>query len=302
MTYGQADVTIPRDHRLGELEGPSIYRLELRANPNRHVVLAAVRPTTKSQFLNDVRGRVAVATKKQVLLFVHGFNVTFEDATRRAGQLVYDLAFDGAAIVFSWPSQGSLLPLAYTKDQRNAELSALPLRELLVELAGAADGAVVHVIAHSMGTKVLADALADLGSQPRSGQMPVFGEMAMLAPDIDAALFRQSARRLTPTATRITLYASSADAAMVVAQKVAGYRRAGQAGADIVVVPGVDTIDASEVDTSLLGANHSYFADNTTILSDIFSLLRGRRPEDRFNLVRTSSDAGHYWRFRPAVR
>jgi esterase/lipase superfamily enzyme len=266
------------------------------------VVVTGVRPTTKREFFSDVRNRVGVARQKQVLLFVHGFNVTFEDALRRAGQLVYDLTFDGAAIVFSWPSQGSLLPLAYTKDQRNADLSAQPLRELLVDLVGAVDGAVVHVIAHSMGTKVLADALADLGSQPRSITTPVFGEVAMLAPDIDAALFRQSARRLTPTATRITLYASSADAAMVAAQKVAGYKRAGQAGADIVVLPGMDTIDASDVDTSLLGANHSYFADNTTILSDIFSLLRGRRPEDRFNLIRTSTDAGHYWRFRPSVR
>jgi esterase/lipase superfamily enzyme len=300
LTYGQADITIPRDHRLGELEGPSIWRLELRANPDRHVVLTSVRPSAKTRFLADTRGRVAIGTTKQVLLFVHGFNVTFQDAMRRAGQLVYDLAFDGAPVVYSWPSQGSLLPLAYTKDQRNADLSAAALREVLMDLAGL-EGAVVHVIAHSMGNKVLADALADMGAPQRGGK-PVLGELALVAPDIDAELFRQAARRLAPTATRLTLYASSADGAMIAAQRVAGYKRAGQAGQDILVLPGIDTIDATDVDTSLLGVSHSYYADNTTILSDIFSLLRGRRPEDRFNLVAVSAGSGQYWRFRPAAR
>jgi len=51
--------------------------------------------------------------------------------------------------------------------------------------------------------------------------------------------------------------------------------------ARLVVVPGVETIDASHVDTSLLG--HSYFAETRSVLSDMFYLIRtGRGLDMRF--------------------
>jgi hypothetical protein len=34
-------------------------------------------------------------SKEQILLFVHGYNVSFDNAVRRAGQIAYDLNFDG---------------------------------------------------------------------------------------------------------------------------------------------------------------------------------------------------------------
>ena len=127
-------------------------------------------------------------------------------------------------------------------------------------------------------------------------------EIAFVAPDIDAELFKRTVKQIAGKATRMTLYASSRDGALAVAQRVAGYQRAGQAGARIVVVPEVQTIDASEVDTSLLGLNHSYFADNSTIVSDLFTLLKGQPPRERFGLMPIVTAAGTHWRFRPAVR
>ena len=73
-------------------------------------------------------------------------------------------------------------------------------------------------------------------------------------------------------ARRITLYASSNDEAIKLSKKVHAYPRAGESGPDIVVVPGLDTIDVSNVDTSLLG--HSYFAEKRTVISDLFYLIR----------------------------
>jgi esterase/lipase superfamily enzyme len=235
-----------------------------------------------------------------VLLFVHGFNVTFEDSLRRTAQLAYDLAFDGPAIAFSWPSQGSPLPLAYTRDQRNADISAVHLARLLERLMSGNTN--VHIVAHSMGGRVLAAAIQQLNRSNQLKSASVLGEMAFLAPDIDAELFKTAANQIAASATRVTLYASSRDTALRLARRVSGYSRAGEAGPEILIVRGLHTIDASEVDTSLLGLNHSYFADNTSVLSDLFALLRGRSPEDRFGLTPVRTANGIYWRFRPATR
>ena len=45
------------------------------------------------------------AFNNQLLVFVHGYNVDFDNAVRRAGQLAYDLNFDGPTFLFSWPSR-----------------------------------------------------------------------------------------------------------------------------------------------------------------------------------------------------
>jgi esterase/lipase superfamily enzyme len=152
-----------------------------------------------------------------------------------------------------------------------------------------------------MGGRVLAAAMEQLD---RAGQLKnaTLGQMAFLAPDIDAELFRNAAARITAAATRVTLYASSNDTALALARRVSGYPRAGEAGPGIVVVSGLQTIDASDVDTSALGLSHSYFADNSTVLSDLFGLLRGRSPDERFGLTPVRTSGGTYWRFKPAVR
>ncbi|HEX5108780.1 MAG TPA: alpha/beta hydrolase [Vicinamibacterales bacterium] len=299
ITYGHSDVSVPRDHRLGELEGPSIFRLEFRSDPEKHVTVLRVEPSPRESFASAVRTRVAASTRKEALLFVHGFNVSFEDAVRRAAQLAYDLAFDGPALVFSWPSQEGALVTDYRRDERNAELSVDNLRRVMMDLLDAPDPPTLHVIAHSMGNRVLAGALQQIAASTPARKVR---RVAMIAPDIDAELFRRAAGRIAAATERLTLYASSADAALRLSQTFAGYPRAGQGGAGIVVVPGMDTIDASSVDTSLTGLYHSYYADNSTVLSDLFAYFRGQNPDARFGLAPIKAQQGMYWLFRPAAR
>ena len=302
MSYGYADVSIPRDHRMGELEAPSIWRLELRGDPAKHVMVLEAKRVADTAFFKQISDRVSMSARKEAFVFVHGFNVAFDDAVRRTAQMAYDLAFEGPAITFSWPSQGSLAPLDYTKDQRNADLSSQALQDFLVRLKGTSPQLTVHLVAHSMGNRVLARALERLGADVRPPAKPPLQEVAMMAPDVDAELFRQAAGKIASSAQHVTLYASSADLALKAAQKVAGYPRAGEGGSGLVVVTGVDTIDASSVETSWLGLSHAYYADNSTILSDLFGLIRGRRPSERFGLQPVRIPSGTYWQFRPAVR
>lgn len=65
LTYGVCDVSIPRDHRMGKLEYPSIWRLEFREDPNKHVVLLNTAISSKDDFFADVAARRTRVCEKQ---------------------------------------------------------------------------------------------------------------------------------------------------------------------------------------------------------------------------------------------
>jgi len=295
--YGTTKVSIPRDHRMGELEAPSIWRLEFREDPALHVVLLDVVASSKDKFFADVAARVRVGDKSSAFLFVHGFNVSFEDAARRTAQISYDLAFDGAPVFYSWPSQGSASPLAYTTDEQNIEWAQSNLKRFLEDFFTRSDAKNVYLIAHSMGNRALTRAVAALLTEkPELGGR--LKEVILTAPDIDSDVFKRDiAPALTAAGRPITLYSSSEDVALAFSKKVHTYPRAGDAGQGLVVVSGIETIDATGVDTSFLG--HSYFAETRSVLSDMFYLIRDdRRAGQRFGLDGVDYQSGRYWKFK----
>ena len=213
---------------------------------------------------------------------MHGYNVSFEDAARRTAQIAYDLKFDGAPIFFSWPSQAGILE--YTVDETNVSWAAPHLLRFLTEVAEQSGAERIHLIAHSMGNRALTSALRDLSLMQKSDK-PMFDEVVLTAPDIDADTFvNDIAPAVVKTARRVTLYSSSNDEALMVSKKVHGYPRAGDSGSQLVVLPGIDTVDVSAVDTSLLG--HTYYGDNSTVLADIFELLNASKPADQRHWLR----------------
>jgi esterase/lipase superfamily enzyme len=296
LSYGSCEVSIPRDHRMGELEAPSIWRLEFRQDPAQHVVLLSAAVQAKDTFFTDLAARVRRAPDQSAFVFVHGYNVSFADAARRTAQMSYDLGFEGAPVFYSWPSQGATA--AYTVDEQNVEWAQANLQAFLQDFFDRSEAQHVYLIAHSMGNRALTRALAALlAAKPAVRER--LTEVILAAPDMDAEVFK---RDIVPALTRagrpVTLYASSGDKALAASRKVHGYARAGDSGHGLVVLPGLDTIDASGVDTSLLG--HSYFADTRTVLSDMHALIRsGLRPAQRPGLVGVASGDGPYWEFRP---
>jgi esterase/lipase superfamily enzyme len=295
VTYGAVAVAIPNDHRLGHLETPSIFKLELRKDPARHVSLESIEVLSKEQWSGEVQQRATHMGKPGVLLFIHGYNVSFSDAAERAGQLAYDLAFPGPTVFFSWPSQGGLAQ--YTIDGQMAEYSVVDMKVLLADLAAMVPGGPVYVIAHSMGNRVLTRGFADLiATDP--GKRRSFREIVLTAPDIDVDVFkRELAPKILVPGPRFTLYANSNDRALQVSDIVNGAWRLGQGGERITILRGVDSVDASPVRTDFL--SHSYFGDTETLLSDLFYLIRESKPvEQRFRLESVTSSDGKYWRFK----
>ncbi|MFL6414870.1 MAG: alpha/beta hydrolase [Bryobacteraceae bacterium] len=298
LQFGICRVSIPRAHRMGELEGPSILRLDFREDPGKHIAIIGIEPERISSFLRDVSAHVRRFKKREAFVFVHGFNTDFQTAARRTAQLAYDLGFEGAAIMYSWPSQGRVGLVSYNKDSRNAQLSTPRFTEFLAKLASETGVSSIYVVAHSMGARVVTGALA---SQVKEHSASHVRQIALIAPEIDAGEFRSVAAELKQSAEHVTLYASSKDGALRASEVLQGYPRAGEGEPNLLVIPGIDTVDASAVDTSLLALSHSYFADNRSILSDLFYLIRGNPPNERACLKARHRSDGMYWAFMPAI-
>jgi esterase/lipase superfamily enzyme len=155
----------------------------------------------------------------------------------------------------------------------------------------------VYLIAHSMGNRVLTGAFKDLLTEDLTRRR-AFREIVLTAPDIDADVFKkQLAPAILGRGPRVTLYASSQDVALAGSRKVHGYRRLGETGSELTVLPDMDTVDASNVKTDFLA--HSYFGDSRTVMADLFYLIRKRlKPDERFALEPVHSTGGDYWRFK----
>jgi esterase/lipase superfamily enzyme len=293
--YGTCEVSIPRDHRMGELESPSILRFEFREDPKKHVVLLKVSVYDKSKYFTEIAGRIHESSSNSAFLFVHGYNVTFEEAARRTAQISYDLGFDGAPVFYSWPSQGTVP--GYPVDETNVNWSKTNIKHFLEDFVTRSDAQNIYLIAHSMGNRALTLALGSLFSE-RSDLRQRFQEIILTAPDIDAEVFKRDiAPKIVGTKPCVTLYASSEDKALLASKKFHGYPRAGDAESGLVIVPGIETIDATDVDTSFLG--HSYFAETKSVLADMFYLIHGGvRANQRFSLMPVEISTGRYWKFK----
>lgn len=295
VVYGSCDVSIPRRHRMGQLESRSIIRFEFRNDPNKHVVLLSTEIYDQDQYFDNLRLHVRVSKKSAAFVFVHGYNVSFEDAARRTAQMSYDLGFEGVPVFYSWPSRGT--EAAYTIDEQNAEWTQENLRRFLVDFMARSRAKNVYFIGHSMGNRPLTRAVASM-LKDNPGYRERVKEIVLTAPDIDAGVFKRDiVPALTANKHMITLYASSTDLAIRASKGVHGASRAGDVTHEVVVAPLVETIDATGVDSSLVG--HSYYAETRSILSDLYYLIReGKRAGDRFGLERVESTGGPYWRFK----
>lgn len=296
LTYGEARVGIPDDHRMGAAEKPRVWRLRFRDDPARVATLGAVVTSTAQEFTELTRKRLAECEVNQALLFVHGYNVPFRDAAIRAAQIAYDLNFTGVPLLYSWPSKGTVG--GYVADENSVSRAVPYFEEFLRLVLTETNVSEVHVLAHSMGNRLLTEVLADFDTTSLPKDSGRLGQVVFAAPDVDAEVFRRRLPRIARQAAGCTLYASSVDRALAASRTMAAAPRAGQAGAGIVVAPGLDTVDASALDTGLMG--HSYVGDHKSVLADVHGLLRQALPPSRrFGLVSVPHADGSYWSFQP---
>jgi esterase/lipase superfamily enzyme len=297
LQFGKVEVSIPDTHEKGELEKPSLFRLQFRADPEKHVVLLSLVQADAAAWKAELKQALAGCDAHDALLFIHGFNVGFEDAARRAAQFAHDLEFQGVPLLYSWPSEGKTL--AYTVDEDNALWTVDDFEEVMKTLLTEVGAKRLHVVAHSMGNRVLTEGLRRIDVAALPAGAAKLHEVVFAAPDVNADTFRNFVAKFYGRAQRFTLYASKGDKALETSQKLHKYPRAGDAGDGVVLCEGLETVDATAVDQTFMG--HSYFCDNRTILQDMFHLImKGQSAAaPRFGLKECKTEAGRYWTLLP---
>ena len=298
VTHGRVEVYVPEAHRFGET-GTAFWKKLLRFDlRDDRLRVQHVERQERDAFFSEIQAAVAAARENgetpHALFFLHGFNVTFEDAAIRAAQIGFDLKVTGATAFFSWPSRGSVT--AYPADEASIEGSEQAITDFLVDFTQNCGAEKVHVIAHSMGNRGLLRALQRIAANAETRGKVRFGQVFLAAPDVDRDLFLNLARLYPVHAERTTLYVSDGDRAVHFSAKLHDAPRAGYF-VPYTVAPGVDTVAVPDFDIDKLG--HSYFAKAEALLHDMYDLIRhGAPPAKRQRISPTVDEGSSFWKLR----
>ena len=194
-------------------------------------------------------------------------------------------------LLLTWPSNGR--PTDYASDVTDLEWSVPFLMEVLQELTQRVGAEHVQVLAHSLGSRGIVEAL--LGLSTSESQIPPIDHLVLMAPDVDAASFAELLPDLLPLAGGITLYASSNDTPLKVSRRLNGSPRLGQAGEYLTVAEGMETLDVTPAGRyQILG--HEYFYYHPLVVADLVELLTtGDGAADRSAPQPRERDGLTYW-------
>jgi len=265
-TYGKCVVTLPPHHREGIVETPSG---DADFDAQKHVVVESNTALDAATFASGLRNALADSASSDMFLFIHGAATSFDQAIKRAAQIRLDTKFRGSAVAYSWPSQGDFT--AYGADYDRVNGAATQAKAFIERLVTISPGGKIHVIAHSLGCLIAAQAISALS--PTASK--AIYEVILGAPDISSIDYPKLADALGGSARRVTVYSAPSDRALLVSATVRkGIRRAG-ADVQLAAHIGVDAIDASAVvKKSWFGDRHSYIFE-AALVSELRAVLEG---------------------------
>jgi esterase/lipase superfamily enzyme len=283
----------------------------------------------KQQLQADIARRLALARRKEVVLFVHGYHSSFETAALTMGELCHFLGRDFVCGIFTWPAGGQRgILFGYDVDRESSEYAIEDLVKL-IRIVGRTPGVErVHLIAHSRGTNTLSSALAELSAEAytlRSSPEREFhiGNVVLIAPDLDGdvavtKIFKvfsdpdlpfgdsPDSKAVIPPAPGlcVTLYVSPDDKAIATAGWLFGsIARLGRINATMFTPEQIEAIgmlrvvDIVEVRGTTDFFGHHYFVSNPQVSADIIAMLRyDLRPNEPGRPL--EHVAGPFWRVR----
>ena len=298
LALGRADIWLPKlvDEGGDRLPGETPHvQGALPADPNKlaeYVFLTRITTRGRESFSATLQDAIDTQASNSVLLFVHGFNVKFDDALVRTAQLSNDLSredgFDvGVPVLYSWPSAGALSLEDYQGDRDRSFEAAPHLEAFLDILTEDLDIERINIIAHSMGNRVLTEALENyaqdyLERHNRGGDLEF--RILLVAADVEREIFDEANGVFDNLDANVTIYTSDTDRALHVSNLVNRKKRLGDTDTNrpyIRTDQNYQTIDATVVTTELFGVGHNYYSDNPTILWDMMCTIGETLPQDR---------------------
>lgn len=229
-----------------------------------------------------------------VVVFIHGYNVSWAEAVGTAMALQEMLEQSPSrdpdqharVVLFSWPSDGQMLPwVSYKSDRTEAKASGyavargfLKVRDFLIKLKKEEITGIklcdqnIHLLCHSMGNYVLQNALKRMWEFTPGTAFPrIFEHVFLCSADVDdnALESGQPLGALHELASHVSVYYNRGDIALKVSDYTKGNTdRLGTNGASrpSLLHNKINQIDCSDVVTGVV--EHGYFLLGN-VLNDI---------------------------------
>ncbi len=221
------------------------------------------------------------------VIYVHGYGEYFAKNCRRAALLQHRLGLDGSMLLFSWPSSSYL---TYAGDARDLEQSVDELNDLLTLAADTVGHERVVLVAHSMGSRGIVDALKARGEEPK------FDSAIFVAPDIRRDVFSESVTLLQEKVSNIIVYMSDSDRVLWLSTTVNASGRLG-------VAKEFDLDHATVIDVTPTGTNdisgHLYHMLNPAVIEDLRALLGTAAADEGRRFHRVPGETPGFWRLEP---
>lgn len=261
LNYAEFTIAIPPRHKTGEIEWPAGL-----ADPEQHFVTVRQSLLSSEEFSRKVSARAG----RKAGVFVHGYNVNFQESVFRLAQMAADSDIAGIPILYAWPSDATLV--GYVADKDAATFSRDGLAQLLTTLARDRGPGDVTLLGHSMGAWLTAESLRQLRLTGRSATLTRL-TVVLAAPDIDIDVFRTQMKAIGPLTPPMTVLVSRDDKALAFSGRIAGERkRLGSIDVDDPrVQEGARAAKVRVIDISGLkapdGLNHDGFVTYATLYS-----------------------------------
>lgn len=226
---GEVVVSIPSNHQVGQdIKGANrpVSNDEIKYRKKVYAIWGGKkgpRELTEDQFEKFVKHKINSLSDvdNTALVFIHGFNVSFENAAYNTAQLKTDLDVKGPAFFFSWPSNGN--PKQYLSDQQDADLSAENLAKFLrLVKKSVGEDTSLNIVAHSMGHRVVGQAFNIIRSE-NSITEPLFDTGIFASADLDEDLFEKWIVGRSGTSSLVKqpiLYVTDDDKALGLSRKI----------------------------------------------------------------------------------
>lgn len=246
--------------------------------------------SAESKFNDVLSNQLARANNKEVILFVHGYNNNFTDASLTLADIWHFTGRHGVPIVYTWPAASGGL-FGYFKDREAGEFTIFHLKELIRMISAHNEVENIHIIAHSRGTDITTTALRELIIESRAAGISPRAKykvenLILAAPDMDFGVVSQRliAEKIGPAFGQISVYMNKNDGALGISQKLMSGLRFGRAQSDSLTddereifarVKNVNFINVEGV-SGFFG--HSYFRSHPGVLSDIAVVIKEKTP------------------------
>lgn len=283
LRYGTCKINVPKKHPTGLIE----FSNDPRSESHKYFRFLGGKHNLTLDGLKQMFDEKKPAS---ILLFVHGFNVKFEEAVLRAAQIAYDLKYQGQVLVYTWPAgsqegiMNSLINKTYESNRNSAAASINDAAGVIQWLSTL--NIPIHLAVHSMGHQVIVPALDKVA---QSVQQPIFEELVLNAPDLPVEDFHRFLPSVKKLAKRVTVYCSFNDNAIAASETYNKNRRLGACE----TADGVDVINVSEIDAPTMGVaglGHGYYSSRA-ILTDVYQLLLGIEAEKRLFIRRSEPNS-----------